>query len=280
MADGGRGWAVPVDTLHRRRHRPAQHGSQPTFPTPEGMATIIAEYTPRATPAFQITGPNSKVARETRDRIRAAVNSGLEWEPGLVQLVAHWTVVRTGSSSDLALACTALAAVGIIDPATLNGVAMIGQLGLDGRVLWCPRDVTDTVRVAQEAGLRKFIVAPDDFDKVSENIDITPVGANDLTAARAFLFEMHEPETTSPAARPCPSRSSYHQRGTESAYWPGGGAVVPPPPPPTCAAKDRPKRADRAPVPSNVPIWPRRAALRSRCWWLPGNGQRTSPEER
>lgn len=170
-----------------------------SFPTPEGMATIMAEYTPGATPAFQITGLNSTFARETRDRIRAAiVNSGFEWEPGLMQIVAHWTVVRTGSSSDLALACTALAAAGVIDPATLNGVAMIGELGLDGRVR-SVRDVTDTVRTAQEAGYRKFIVARDDFDEVSENIDITPVGANDLTAALAFLFDMHETETTNPA---------------------------------------------------------------------------------
>ncbi|MGW0191152.1 magnesium chelatase domain-containing protein [Streptomyces sp. NPDC003362] len=172
-----------------------------SFPTPEGMATITAEYTPGATPAFQITGPNSKFTRETRDRIRAAViTSGLEWEPGLMQIVAHWTVVRAGSSSDLALACTALAAAGVIDPATLNGVAMIGELGLDGRVRGV-RDVTDTVRTGQEAGYRKFIVARDDFDTVSENSDIASVGVNDLTAALAFLFEMHEPETITPAPK-------------------------------------------------------------------------------
>ncbi|MEU5196051.1 magnesium chelatase domain-containing protein [Streptomyces scabiei] len=135
-----------------------------SFPTPEGMATIMAEYTPGATPAFQITGPNAKFARETRDRIRAAiVNGGFEWEPGLMQIVAHWTVVRTGSSSDLALACTALAAAGVIDPATLNGVVMIGELGLDGSVR-SVRDVVDMVRIAQEAGYLKFIVARDDFE--------------------------------------------------------------------------------------------------------------------
>ncbi|MFI6278040.1 magnesium chelatase domain-containing protein [Streptomyces sp. NPDC050988] len=178
-----------------------------SFPTPEGMASIRAEYYPTATPDFQIVGPNSTFAREVGDRIRAAIaNSGMEWEPGLMQLVAHWTVVRSGSGSDLALACTALAAVGVIDPAALNGVAMIGELGLDGTVR-SVRDVTETVRIAQEAGYKKFIVSRDDFDEVSENIDITPVGANDLTAALAFLFEMHEPETT-PQAPQAPTQGT------------------------------------------------------------------------
>lgn len=128
------------------------------------------------------------------------MNSGLEWKPGTLRIVAHWTVVRTGSSSDLTLACTALAAAGAIDPAALNGVALIGELGLDGRVRPV-RDVTDAVRTAQAAGYRKFIVAADDFEEVSRNEAITPVGVSDLAAALSFLEEMHEP-TTEPAARP------------------------------------------------------------------------------
>ncbi|MFD3612359.1 magnesium chelatase domain-containing protein [Streptomyces atroolivaceus] len=167
-----------------------------SFPTPEGMATVTAEFAPGGSPAFWLTGPNSTFAREARDRIRAAtVNSGLEWKPGTLRIDAHWTVVRTGSSSDLTLACTALAAAGAIDPAALNGVALIGELGLDGRVRGV-RDVTETVRTAQAAGIRKFIVAADDFDKVAQNEDITPVGANDLPAALSFLEEMHEPTTS------------------------------------------------------------------------------------
>jgi hypothetical protein len=77
---------------------------------------------------------------------------------------------------------------------------LAGQLGLDGSVR-SVLDVVDVVRIAQEAGCRKFIVARDDFDKVSENIDISAVGANDLTAALVFLFGMHEPETTTPAPK-------------------------------------------------------------------------------
>uniref|UniRef100_UPI00259FF776 magnesium chelatase domain-containing protein n=1 Tax=Klebsiella pneumoniae TaxID=573 RepID=UPI00259FF776 len=82
-------------------------------------------------------------------------------------------------SADLALACTTLAAAGAIDPAALNGVCLIGELELDGRVRPV-RDITGAVQMAQAAGYRKFIVAADDFVQASENIGITPVGAKDL----------------------------------------------------------------------------------------------------
>ncbi|MCX4609426.1 magnesium chelatase domain-containing protein [Streptomyces mirabilis] len=174
-----------------------------SFPAPEGMAVLHAEFSP-GTPAFSLVGPNESYSRETRDRVRAGItNSGIGFPAGNVAVVAHWAVVRTGSSADLAIACTLLAAAGVIDATTLNGVALIGELGLDGRIR-SVRDVADTVRIAQEAGCRKFIVAADDFDEVSQNLDISPVGANDLNAALGFLNEMTEtsPTATTPDARP------------------------------------------------------------------------------
>ncbi|NDK24671.1 hypothetical protein FSY75_09320 [Streptomyces sp. TR1341] len=205
----GAGWKVadqgePFRTVLLPTGNFAERGTAATsFPTSEGMATVTAEFTPGGTPAFWLTGPNSTFAREARDRIRAAiVNSRLEWKPGTLRIDAHWTVVRTGSSSDLTLACAALAAAGAIDPAALNGVVLIGELGLDGRVLPV-RDVTAAVSTAEAAGYRKFIVAADDFDEVSRNESITPVGVSDLPAALSFLEEMHEPTTPAePEARP------------------------------------------------------------------------------
>lgn len=205
----GAGWKVadqgePYRTVLLPTSNFGARGTSATsFPAPEGMATVTAEFTPGGTPAFWITGPNSEFSRETRDRIRAAVaNSGLEWAPGTLRIDAHWTALRAGSSSDLALACTALAATGAIDPAALNGVALIGELGLDGRVRPV-RNVTAAVRTAQAAGYLKVIVAANDFEEVSRNEEITPVGASNLAAALGFLEEMHEPATsTATDARP------------------------------------------------------------------------------
>jgi hypothetical protein len=197
------GWETAAEGLPYRSV-PLPTGAQRStaateFPASRAHGSIRAEYTPGAPPAFELDGLDDECIRETRDRIRAAIlNSGLEWKPGHMRIVAHWTVT-SGYSADLALAVTALAAAGAIDPAALNGVALIGELGLDGRVRPV-RNITAAVRMAQDAGYLKFIVAADDFDTVSRNVDITPVGVTDLPAALAFLQEMHEPTTTSTTA--------------------------------------------------------------------------------
>jgi hypothetical protein len=198
--------AVPTAANHHHRALQApgvQPGAATTnFPASRSHGSIHAEYTPGGTPAFELDGLDDECIRETRDRIRAAiVNSDLEWAPGRMRITAHWTVT-SGYSADLALACTALAAAGAIDPAALDGVALIGELGLDGRVRPV-RNITAAVRMAQAAGYLKFIVAADDFDKLSRNDAITPVGVTDLAAALDFLEEMHEPTTSpEPEARP------------------------------------------------------------------------------
>ncbi|MFJ3249100.1 magnesium chelatase domain-containing protein [Streptomyces sp. NPDC086782] len=200
----GAGWEVAAEgEPYRSILLPTgtQRGTAAThFPASRAHGEIRAEYAPGGNPAFELDSPDDGgCIRETRDRIRAAiVNSGLEWQPGRMRITAHWTIT-TGHSADLVIACTALAAAGAVDPAALNGVALIGELGLDGRVRPV-YNVTAAVRMAQAAGYRKFIVAADDFDKISRNPDITPVGANDLRAALGFLQEMHETPTIPTAA--------------------------------------------------------------------------------
>ncbi|MER5697824.1 magnesium chelatase domain-containing protein [Streptomyces mirabilis] len=200
------GWRYSTESIaYRTVFLPtrAQRGTVAAhYPASRAHGEIRAEYTPGGTPAFDLDGLDDACVRETRDRIRAAiVNTGLEWEPGHMRITAHWTVTY-GYSADLALACTALAAAGAINPAALNGVALIGELGLDGRVRPV-RNAAAAVRMAQEAGYLNFIVAADDFDKLSRNDVITPVGVNDVAAALSFLEEMHEPTTsTEPNTRP------------------------------------------------------------------------------
>lgn len=175
------------------------------FPASRAHGEIRAEYTPGDAPGFVLDGLDDECIRETRDRIRAAIaNSGLEWEPGHMRISAHWTV-GSGCSADLALACTALAAAGAFDPAALNGVALLGELGLDGRVRPVP-SVTDAVRMAQDAGYLKVILATDDFEEASLNEDVTVVGADTLQGALSFLEEMHA-DTTTPAA-PAPRQGT------------------------------------------------------------------------
>ncbi|WP_405961235.1 hypothetical protein OG235_36850 [Streptomyces sp. NBC_00024] len=162
----------PFRIVHLSVGDVTQRGTAMTdFPASRAHGSIKAEYVPGGTPAFEINGLDDECIRETRDRIRAAiVNSGLEWEPGQMQIDAHWTVA-SGYSADLALACTALAAAGAIDPAALNRVALIGELGLDGRVRPVP-DVNGAVRSAIASGCTTAVIADDDLSA----IDVAGIG--------------------------------------------------------------------------------------------------------
>lgn len=160
------------------------------FPTPEGSALISADFVP-GEHSLSITGPNATYARETRDRIRAAIaNSGIQWPLGAMGVVAHWTVARGGAAADLALACTALAASGNIPANAVDGVTMIGQLGLDGRV-HAVRDFHELMQLAIDAGDPKFVVPEEQVaEAVASFPDVAVQGVRTLNDALTFLTEM------------------------------------------------------------------------------------------
>lgn len=189
----GHGYAWPAMPIKKAADHSALAVTQSAgtyFPSPEGPALVAADFTP-GEHSLSITGPNEKYARETRDRIRAAiVNSGIQWPLGTMAVTAHWTVVRGGSAADLALACTALAASGHIPANAVDGVTMIGQLGLDGRV-FPVRDFGALMRVAVDAGDLKFVVPEDQVaEAVASFPDVAVQGVRNLNDALAFLAEM------------------------------------------------------------------------------------------
>jgi predicted ATPase with chaperone activity len=97
-----------------------------------------------------------KVTREARDRIRAAiVNSGEKWP----QMVA--VSLPSGSSADLAIAVSILAASGAVPAAALAGVVFLAELGLDGCLRPVP-DVPAAFTAAAEGGMHTVVVAAGD----------------------------------------------------------------------------------------------------------------------
>jgi hypothetical protein len=180
-------WYVSLTVADVRLRRTARA----FYPSPEGLAQVTAGFTPGEA-AFTLDGANERYSRETRDRVRAGiVNSGFAWPAGQVALVAHWSVVRGGSGADLTLACTLLAALGHLDPRTLDGVAMVGEIGLNGAVLPA-RDVTQGVRHALDAGVHKVLVAEQDAAGLECPDGVTVHGVRDLRHALAVLTETPE----------------------------------------------------------------------------------------
>ncbi len=91
-------------------------------------------------PGFQIVGLPDASVREARDRVRAAIQStGLRFPDVRVTVnLAPSESPKSGSGLDLAIAVGVLAADGHVPVEALEGVAMVGELGLDGSVRAVP----------------------------------------------------------------------------------------------------------------------------------------------
>lgn len=86
-------------------------------------------------PGCAIVGLPDASLNEARDRVRAAVvNSGLAWPGRRITIgLSPASVPKRGSGFDLAVAVAVLAASGHVPVDALEGVVLVGELGLDGR---------------------------------------------------------------------------------------------------------------------------------------------------
>jgi magnesium chelatase family protein len=110
-------------------------------------------------PAVLLTGLPDTALHEARDRVRAAVvNSGETWPNRRMTVnLLPAALPKHGSSFDLAIATAMLASAGELPLAALDGVVLLGELGLDGTVRPV-RGVLPMVAAAAQAGLTRVIV--------------------------------------------------------------------------------------------------------------------------
>lgn len=110
-------------------------------------------------PAVLLSGLPDTALTEARDRVRAAiVNSGQSWPNRRITVnLLPAALPKFGSGFDLAIATALLAGAGELPLAPLSGVALLGELGLDGAVRPI-RGVLPMVVAAADAGIRRVIV--------------------------------------------------------------------------------------------------------------------------
>lgn len=147
------------------------------------LVTARALIEPDGPASFHITGLGED-CRETRDRIRAAIiNSAYRWPAGMVAVHLDQAAdQRRGSTCDLAIACAILSADGELDQSTLDGLTVIGELGLNGRIRPVLH-VDDSIRAAQAEGYATAVVSEEDLG----NADVADVGIHGLaTLGDAF----------------------------------------------------------------------------------------------
>jgi magnesium chelatase family protein len=114
----------------------------------------------RGLPAFSIVGLPDAAVRESRERVRAAlVNCGFEFPLRRITVnLAPADVPKAGPGIDLATAAALLAASGQLPGGLDPGLALAGELALDGAV----RPIAGVLAMAEAArvaGLERIVVA-------------------------------------------------------------------------------------------------------------------------
>jgi len=165
-------------------------------------------------PAVLLTGLPDTALHEARDRVRAAVvNSGEPWPNRRMTVnLLPAALPKHGSAFDLAIATAMLASAGGLPLAPLEGVVLLGELGLDGAVRPV-RGVLPMVAAAARAGLTTVIVPLGNAREATVVPGLTVRAVDSLGRLIAFVRG-----TAHDASTACPNRSSTTQRCRDSAH--------------------------------------------------------------
>jgi magnesium chelatase family protein len=124
-----------------------------------GQLVVVESDVANGLPTVVLSGLPDAALTQARDRVRAAVvNSGERWPQRRITVnltPAH--LPKQGSSFDLAVAVSLLAAAGVLPVEPLREAVLVGELGLDGAVRPV-RGVLPAVLAAMRAGLRYAVV--------------------------------------------------------------------------------------------------------------------------
>ncbi|MDQ6839026.1 MAG: YifB family Mg chelatase-like AAA ATPase [Actinomycetota bacterium] len=106
----------------------------------DGRPVTVEAHVSNGLPGFHVVGLPDASCREARDRVRAAMlSSGLRWPQRRMTVnLAPSGLRKGGAGLDLPIAVAVLAADGQLPAGCLDGLALLGELGLDGSVRRVP----------------------------------------------------------------------------------------------------------------------------------------------
>jgi magnesium chelatase family protein len=154
----------------------------------EAMVVRVEVDVSRGLPAFATVGLPDAVVRESRERVRSALqNSGFTVPQERITVnLAPADLRKEGGSFDLPIALGLLAATGAVTRERLDEFLVAGELTLDGRI-HPVRGVLPMALAAQRARLDGCLLAPASAAEaaVVDGLAAYPVGT--LAEAAAFL---------------------------------------------------------------------------------------------
>ena len=138
--------------------------------------------------ALLLVGLPDTALREARDRIRSAiVNSGETWPSRRITVgLSPASLPKRGSAFDLGIAMAILAAAGSVPAAGLDGLVLIGELGLDGRIRPVP-GVLPAAAAAAAAGFAAVAVAAENAAEAALVPELRVIAAPSLAAFTAWI---------------------------------------------------------------------------------------------
>jgi magnesium chelatase family protein len=150
----------------------------------------------RGLPSFSLVGLPDAAVRESRERVRAALlNSGFDFpQERITASLAPADLRKAGPGLDLAIAAALLAASGQLSPEALDGVALSGELALDGGI----RPVAGALAMAERArraGARALVVAHPNSAEAALS-GATVIGVTRLEELRALGTDSEPPAAT------------------------------------------------------------------------------------
>ena len=139
-------------------------------------------------PAFATVGLPNEAVRESKERVRAALaNSGYALPVSRITVnLAPADVRKEGAGFDLPIALGILAAAGSFAPQALEGLAVVGELALDGTVRPV-RGVLPMAVAAAREGLKDLIVPADNAAEAAVVEGLRVLAADSLARVVAHL---------------------------------------------------------------------------------------------
>jgi len=124
----------------------------------DGHPVTVEVHVSVGLPGFTIVGLPDTACRESRDRVRAALTtSGIGWPNQRITInLAPSGVRKVGAGLDLAIAVGLLVATGAVPGPAVEGLAFVGELGLDGTI----RAVPGVLSLVDALACHAVVVAP------------------------------------------------------------------------------------------------------------------------
>jgi len=154
----------------------------------DGRVVTVEVHVSTGLPSYHVVGLPDAAVRESRERVRAALlSSQLEFPQQRITVnLAPGGLRKTGAGFELAVALGLVAATGQLADGVLDGMGVLGELGLDGSVRPVP-GVLALVDALRTDGIDGVVVPTSDVAEASLVDGVEVRGARSVAELRACL---------------------------------------------------------------------------------------------